>query len=61
MKDPMKTWNIIVSQFDSHKNKQEVDIQHLWEKLLSEKFGYSSFDGEIIPQKKSQLVQTQEL
>ena len=52
MKDPMKTWNIIVSQFDSHKNKQEVDIQHLWEKLLSEKFGYSSFDGEIIPQKK---------
>lgn len=52
MKDFVKTWNIIVSQFNSHKNKDETDIQRLWEKLLSEKFGYSSFDGEIIPQKK---------
>lgn len=48
-------WNIIVSQYNEHFGKNEMQVQRIWERIFAELFGYSSFSGEIDCQRSLQI------
>ena len=53
--DSMAKWNIIVDQFNAHKESKENEIQNLWENIFSQVFDYSKMLGFLDAQKSYHL------
>ena len=53
--DSMAKWNVIVDQFNAHKESKENEIQNLWENIFSQVFDYSKMLGFLDAQKSYQI------
>jgi len=55
----MDKWNKIVELYNQSKYSKEDIVQHVWENILSEIFGYSRLFGEVDSQRSIQIGATE--